>query len=81
MVDPQDIKRWIEQNLENSRVEIEGDGTHFSAVVVCEAFAGKTMIAQHRMVYDALGDRMKGEIHALSMRTLTPEQWAREQAA
>jgi len=76
MVSPEDIKRWIEAGLPDSTVEIEGDGHHFNAVIVCPAFAGKTMIQQHQMVYGALGDKMKAEIHALSMRTLTPEQWA-----
>lgn len=74
MVNPEDIKRWIEAGLEGAEVEIEGDGQHFNAVIVCAAFAGKTMIEQHQMVYGALGDRMKSEIHALSMRTLTPDE-------
>ncbi len=74
MVQPEDIKGWIEENLENSVVEIEGDGHHFNAVIVCPGFAGKNRIQQHQMVYAALGDRMKSEIHALSMQTLTPEE-------
>ena len=78
MVQPEDIKRWIEAGLPEARVEIEGDGHHFNAVIVCPAFAGKSMLQQHQMVYGALGDKMKAEIHALSMRTLTPEQWAAE---
>lgn len=78
MVSPQDIKGWIEQELDGARVEIEGDGQHFSAVVICPGFAGKNKVQQHQMVYAALGDKMKAEIHALSMRTLTPEQWASE---
>jgi acid stress-induced BolA-like protein IbaG/YrbA len=75
MVTPEDIKQWIEAGLDGAEVEIEGDGHHFNAVIVCPAFAGKTMIQQHQMVYGALGDKMKAEIHALSMKTLTPEQW------
>ncbi len=78
MVTPDDIRNWIEQNLAESRVEIDGDGQHFTAVIVCPAFAGKTAVQQHQMVYAALGDKMRGEIHALSMRTVTPEEWARE---
>jgi len=74
MVQPEDIKGWIEQNLENSTVEIDGDGHHFNAVIVCPGFAGKNRIQQHQMVYAALGDRMKSEIHALSMQTMTPEE-------
>lgn len=78
MVRPEDIKQWIEAGLENAEVEIDGDGQHFNAVIVCPAFAGKSMIQQHQLVYQALGDRMKTEIHALSMRTLTPHQRAQE---
>ncbi len=74
MVTPEDIKGWIESSLEGAKVEIDGDGAHFNAVIVCPAFADKSMIEQHKMVYAALGDRMKAEIHALSMKTLTPEQ-------
>lgn len=81
MVSTQDIKGWIEQGLQGSRVEIDGDGQHFSAVIVYPGFAEKSMIKQHQMVYAALGDKMKAEIHALSMRTLTPEQWAAEHGA
>ena len=78
MATPEDIKKWIEQNLAESEVEISGDGRHFDAVIVCAGFAGKTRIQQHQMVYAALGDKMKDEIHALSMRTMTPEDWAAE---
>jgi acid stress-induced BolA-like protein IbaG/YrbA len=74
MVTPQQLKQWIEQGLPGARAEVEGDGHHFEAVIVAEAFAGKTLVEQHQLVYRALGDRMKQEIHALSMRTLTPDQ-------
>ena len=73
MATAEDIKESIEQNLAESEVEISGDGRHFDAVIVCSGFAGKTRIQQHQMVYGALGDRMKDDIHALSMRTMTPE--------
>ena len=76
MVTPDSIKEWIEQNLAECEVEISGDGRHFNAVIICSGFAGKTRIQQHQMVYAALGDRMKDDIHALSMRTLTPEEKA-----
>ena len=76
MVSPEDIKGWIEENLEGASVEISGDGHHFDAEIVCAALAGKSRIQQHQMVYGALGDRMKVQIHALSMRTLTPEEKA-----
>ena len=73
IVTAEDIKERIEQNLDESAVEISGDGRHFGAVIVCAGFIGKTRIQQHQMVYAALGDRMKDDIHALSMRTMTPE--------
>ncbi len=76
MIQPQDIKKYIETNLPCERVEVSGDGHHFEAVIVSSQFAGKSRVAQHQLVYQALGDRMRVEIHALSMRTLTPEQWA-----
>ena len=78
MATAEDIKEWIEQNLAHSKVEISGDGRHFDAVIVCAGFAGKSRIQQHQMVYAALGDRMKDDIHALSMRTMTPEDWTAE---
>jgi acid stress-induced BolA-like protein IbaG/YrbA len=74
MVTPQQIKQWIEQGLPGARAEVEGDGHHFEAVIVAAGFAGKSLVEQHQMVYRALGDRMQQEIHALSMRTLTPDQ-------
>jgi len=74
MVTPEDIKGWIEENLEGSRVEITGDGHHFEAEIICDGFEGKNRIQQHQMVYGALGDRMKAQIHALSMRTLTTKE-------
>ena len=55
-----------------------GDGQHFQALVVSPAFAGKSRVQRHQLVYAALGDRMREEIHALSMRTLTPEEWQKE---
>ena len=78
MVNPEDIQEWIEAGLEDSHVEIEGDGQHFHALIVSTLFEGKSRIAQHQLVYAILGDKMKAEIHALSMRTLTPEEWNKE---
>lgn len=72
MVTPEQIKQWIESGLPGSQVEIGGDGRHFQAVVVYGGFADKTRIQQHQMVYDSLGEKMRSEIHALSLRTLTP---------
>jgi acid stress-induced BolA-like protein IbaG/YrbA len=62
--------------LECEYIKVLGDdGTHFEAVIVSAAFSGKSMVQQHQLVYAALGDRMRAEIHALSMKTYTPEQW------
>lgn len=72
---PEQIARLIEAGLPGSTAMVEGDGTHFSAVIVSEAFAGKSPVQQHRIVYGALGEKMGTEIHALSMQTFTPEQW------
>ncbi len=76
MVTPQDIQGYIAQGLVCEHLQVEGDGHHFEAVIVCADFEGKRLIARHQMVYAALGDRMKAEIHALSMKTLTPAEWA-----
>ena len=75
---PEDVRRYIAQALDCERVEVEGDGRHFQALIVSAAFAGKNRVARHQLVYAALGERMREEIHALSMRTLTPEEY-REQ--
>lgn len=74
MTTPEQIKQWIESGLPGAEVEIDGDGRHFQAIVTCAEFAGRTRVERHQMVYDALGDRMKTEVHALSLRALTPEQ-------
>ena len=76
MVTPESIRASIEAGLSCEHVEVRGDGAHFEAVVVSAAFSGLSRIKQHQLVYAALGDRMRAEIHALSMQTLTPEDWA-----
>lgn len=71
------IKQMIETGLPGSQAQVLGDdGQHFEAIIVSEAFVGKNMLQQHRMVYATLGDGMQGAIHALSMKTFTPEGWA-----
>lgn len=74
----EEIKRLIEAGLKGSQVEVDGDGTHFNAVIVSDAFTGKSPVQQHQLVYRALGDKMGGDIHALSMQTYTPDEWARK---
>lgn len=72
---PNDIKRMIEAGLPDAQVEVDGDGYHFQAVIVSDAFAGKSMLQQHKMVYATLGSHMGAAIHALSMRTYTKADW------
>lgn len=72
---PENIKSAIEKSLDARHVEVGGDGTHFEAVVVSEDFDGRTPIERHKMVYAALGDAIKEDIHALSIKTYTPDQW------
>lgn len=74
----EEIKRLIETGLEGSLVEIDGDGTHFNAIIVSDAFAGKSMVQQHQLVYRTLGDKMGRDIHALSMQTYTPDEWEKK---
>lgn len=69
------IRELIEAGMPDASVEVMGDdGQHFAARVISPSFSGKGIVEQHRMVYATLGDRMGGEIHALSLKTLTPEQ-------
>jgi len=72
---PELVKSYIVAGLDCQHIEVEGDGQHFTAVIVSAAFAGKRPIQRHQIVYAALGDRMREEIHALSMKTLTPEEF------
>jgi acid stress-induced BolA-like protein IbaG/YrbA len=75
-VTPEQIQSCIEQGLRCLEVRVAGDGEHFEALIVSEAFRGKSRVQRHQLVYATLGERMRGEIHALSMRTLTPEEAA-----
>jgi acid stress-induced BolA-like protein IbaG/YrbA len=75
MVTPESVKSGIASGLACEHLEVIGDGQHFQAVIVSTQFAGKSRVQRHQLVYAALGDRMREEIHALSMQTLTPEEW------
>ena len=79
MVTPESIKQNIEQGMPVTYLSVAGDGAHFEAVVVSEEFAGKSRVQRHQRVYQTLGDRMREEIHALSMRTFTPQEWQEKQ--
>ncbi len=75
-----EIKKMIEAGMPDSQVSLNGDGSHFEAVVISKAFEGKGMLQQHRMVYATLGDNIENaSIHALSMKTYTPAQWEEAQ--
>ncbi len=75
MVTPESIQQGIAQGMATEYLTVTGDGQHFEAIVVSDAFAGKSRIQRHQIVYQTLGERMRGEIHALSMKTYTPEEW------
>lgn len=78
MLSAAQLESYITQYLDCDYIKVLGDdGTHFEAVVVSSAFIDKRMVQQHQLVYAALGDRMRAEIHALSMKTYTPEAWAK----
>ena len=81
MVTPDILRGYLAAGLQCERLEVDGDGRHFEALIVCEGFEGKRPVQRHQMVYAVLGDRMREEIHALSMKTLTPAEWAARQAA
>jgi acid stress-induced BolA-like protein IbaG/YrbA len=76
VVTPESIETHIAAGIDCEQVQVVGDGQHFQALVVSGKFAGKSRVQRHQMVYAALGDRMREEIHALSMMTLTPEEFA-----
>ena len=75
-MDEHDIKRLIESGIEGASAFVDGDGRHFRAVVVADAFAGLSRIRQHRLVYDALGASFDTQaLHALAIETLTVSEW------
>jgi acid stress-induced BolA-like protein IbaG/YrbA len=78
---PADVHRYLADGLACDHIEVDGDGRHFFATIVSAEFEGLPRVRRHQRVYAALGERMKSEIHALSMKTFTPSEWAREQAA
>ncbi len=78
MITAEQIQQWIQAGLPGCEAIVEGDdGTHFNAIIVSDSFRGKSLLQQQRMVYSALGARMaNGEIHALALKTYTPDEWA-----
>lgn len=77
---PDEIAKRIREGLAAEHVSVEdtGGGDHFAAVVVAKAFAGRSRVEQHQLVYATLGDAMRAEIHALALKTYAPEQWAKQ---
>ncbi|MBX7230277.1 MAG: BolA/IbaG family iron-sulfur metabolism protein [Burkholderiaceae bacterium] len=81
---PQQVSEYIASGLNAAEIScthltVNGDGRHFQAMIVSDAFEGKSLVARHRLVYGVLGDRMREQIHALSMQTLTPAEWNQQQ--
>lgn len=83
MADPtaDQVREFIAAGLACEHLDVEGDGRHFFATIVSKEFEGASRVARHQRVYRALGDRMREQIHALSMKTLTPAEWAATPAA
>lgn len=75
MVTPESIQKDIEKGMRTSYLTVIGDGQHFEAVIVSEEFSGLSRIQRQQRVNKTLGERMTGEIHALSMKTFTPQEW------
>ncbi|MBI5259304.1 MAG: BolA family transcriptional regulator [Burkholderiales bacterium] len=77
----EEVRGYIAAGIACDHLVVEGDGRHFFATIVAPAFEGLSRVARHQRVYAALGDRMREQIHALSMKTLTPAEWAASPAA
>jgi acid stress-induced BolA-like protein IbaG/YrbA len=75
MVTTDSVKAGIQAGLACEHLEVAGDGQHFQALIVSREFEGRSRVQRHQLVYAALGERMREEIHALSMKTLTPQEW------
>lgn len=79
-MNPQDVQQMIQAGLPDCEVKVEGDGSHFDAVVIGDVFAGLSPVKKQQKVYATLGDKItSGEVHALSIKTFTPEEWAKAQ--
>ena len=73
---PDEVRRYIAADLPCTHLEVEGDGRHFFATIVSSEFEGLARVRRHQRVYAALGERMREQIHALSMKTLTPAEYS-----
>lgn len=75
-MDCKTIEVLLAQGFPDAKIQVRGDGHHFEALVVSERFAGKNPVSRHQLVYQALGDRMREDIHALSIKAMTPAERA-----
>jgi len=81
MLNPQEIKNWIAAGLSCEHLAIDGDGHHFEAIIVSAEFADLNRVKRQQRVYQLIRDKLdSGELHALSMQTLTPEEWRARQS-
>jgi acid stress-induced BolA-like protein IbaG/YrbA len=78
---PEQIEGYIKQGLDCAHIQVEGDGQHFYATIVSSEFEGKRLVQRHQLVYGAMGDRMKAEVHALSIKAFTPQEYAQNPTA
>ena len=78
---PEEIKSYIQNGLNCTHISLEGDGQHFFATIVSPEFEGKRLVQRHQLVYGAMGDRMKAEVHALSIKAFTPEEFSQNPTA
>ncbi len=77
MMTPEKIQQQLAQGMVTEHLSVVGDGRHFEALIVSEAFSGKSRVQRHQRVFQVLGDGMRDEmIHALSLKTYTPQEWA-----
>jgi len=77
---PEDVQKMIQAGLPDCEVKVEGDGSHFEAVVIGEMFDGMSLVKKQQAVYATLGDKItSGEVHALTIKTFTPDEWAKAQ--
>lgn len=77
---PEDVQKMIQAGLPDCEVKVEGDGSHFEAVVIGEMFDGMSLVKKQQAVYATLGDKItSGEVHALTIKTFTPSEYAKAQ--
>jgi stress-induced morphogen len=80
MIEPEALRRLLAAAFPDAEIELvdlTGTKDHYQARVVSQAFEGKSPVEQHQLVYRALGDAMHGPVHALALKTYTPERWAK----